>query len=182
MSSDEQPLVIKRYASRRLYNSETSEYVTLQEIADLIRAGRDVRILDQKTGDDLTRQFLVQIIADHESRGEEVLPLNVLTEVVRAYNDKAKDVVPHFLDVSFQMLRKSQSQVMENMQAMSDPMFAVRDIHRRQREAMSSFMDFWSGAGERTQEQAPEAEDAGDSELENIKKQLAELQSKVSNL
>ena len=78
------PLLIKRYASRRLYNTETSDYVTLDDIAGFIRAGRQVRIVDLKTGDDLTRQYLLQIIAEHEGRGESVLPIEVLVDLVRS--------------------------------------------------------------------------------------------------
>ena len=70
MSEPDKPLLIKRYASRRLYNTETSDYVTLEDIAGFIRAGREVQIIDLKSGDDLTRQYLLQIIAEHESRGE----------------------------------------------------------------------------------------------------------------
>jgi hypothetical protein len=68
-------LLIKRYASRRLYNTEASDYVTLDDIAGFIREGREVKIVDLKSGDDLTRQYLLQIIAEHESRGENVLPI-----------------------------------------------------------------------------------------------------------
>ena len=84
MASEQKPLVVKRYASRRLYNTETSDYVTLEDIAGFIRDGRDVQIIDLKTGDDLTRQYLLQIIADHESRGDNVLPVNILTDLVRS--------------------------------------------------------------------------------------------------
>ncbi|MGA1761415.1 MAG: polyhydroxyalkanoate synthesis repressor PhaR, partial [Paracoccaceae bacterium] len=82
MAKSENPLLIKRYASRRLYNTETSDYVTLEDIAGFIREGRDVQIIDLKSGDDLTRQYLLQIIAEHESRGENVLPINVLNDLV----------------------------------------------------------------------------------------------------
>jgi len=77
MSKKTQPLLIKRYASRRLYNTESSDYVTLDDIAGFIRDGREVQIIDLKSGDDLTRQYLLQIIAEHESRGENVLPVDV---------------------------------------------------------------------------------------------------------
>jgi polyhydroxyalkanoate synthesis repressor PhaR len=102
----EKPLLIKRYASRRLYNTETSDYVTLEDIAGFIRAGREVKIVDLKSGDDLTRQYLLQIIAEHESRGENVLPLDVLTDLVRSYTTQAQSVVPQFLAMSFEMLRE----------------------------------------------------------------------------
>ena len=106
----DKPLLIKRYASRRLYNTETSDYVTLEDIAGFIREGREVQIVDLKSGDDLTRQYLLQIIAEHESRGESVLPVNVLNDLVRSYMVPGGGVVPQFLQSSFDMLRDSQSQ------------------------------------------------------------------------
>ena len=93
VAESEKPLLIKRYASRRLYNTETSDYVTLEDIAEFIRDGRDVQIIDLKSGDDLTRQYLLQIIAEHESRGENVLPINVLNDLVRSYTTQATSMV-----------------------------------------------------------------------------------------
>ena len=110
-----QPLLIKRYASRRLYNTETSDYVTLEDIATFIRAGREVQIVDLKSGDDLTRQYLLQIVAEHESRGENVLPLNVLTDLVRSYTTEVQSIVPQFLAASFEMLRDGQAKMIENI-------------------------------------------------------------------
>ena len=112
MAEDAKPLLIKRYASRRLYNTETSDYVTLEDIAAFIREGREVQIIDLKSGDDLTRQYLLQIIAEHESRGESVLPVDVLTDLVRSYTTNAQSVVPQFLAASFEMLREGQSKLM----------------------------------------------------------------------
>src|SRR6056297_1001327 len=113
------PLLIKRYASRRLYNTETSDYVTLEDIAGFIREGREVQIVDLKTGDDLTRQYLLQIIAEHESRGENMLPISVLNDIVRSYTDRATSMMPQFLQSSFDMFREGQSKMMENMDAMN---------------------------------------------------------------
>ncbi len=115
MPDADKPLLIKRYASRRLYNTETSDYVTLEDIAAFIRQGRDVQIVDLKSGDDLTRQYLLQIIAEHESRGENVLPTDVLTSLVRTYTTQAAAVMPQFLAASFEMLRDSQSKMLEQM-------------------------------------------------------------------
>ena len=117
MAQDAKPLLIKRYASRRLYNTETSDYVTLEDIAGFIRDGREVQIVDLKSGDDLTRQYLLQIVAEHESRGESVLPIDVLTDLVRSYTTQAQSVVPQFLAMSFEMLREGQSQIVDNMTA-----------------------------------------------------------------
>ena len=114
LPDNKKTLMIKRYASRRLYNTETSDYVTLEDIARFIHDGRDVQILDLKSGDDLTRQYLLQIIAEHESRGESVLPIDILTDLVRSYTTQAASIVPQFLEMSFQMLREGQEKLIEN--------------------------------------------------------------------
>ncbi|AHM02678.1 PhbF [Roseibacterium elongatum DSM 19469] len=151
MAQPSEPLLIKRYASRRLYNTETSDYVTLEDIAGFIRAGREVKIVDLKSGDDLTRQYLLQIIAEHESRGESVLPIAVLTDLVRSYTTQAQSVVPDFLAMSFDMLKEGQSKMVENMTAMN-PMASMPGFEamRAQQEAFMKAMmggvgNSWSG-------------------------------------
>ena len=147
MADKNAPLLIKRYASRRLYNSETSDYVTLEDIAGFIRAGREVKIVDLKSGDDLTRQYLLQIIAEHEGRGENVLPLGVLTDLVRSYTTQAQSVVPQFLAMSFEMLRDGQSKMFEQM---TKPMTGVPGFEAMQKQqaaflkAISGGMPNWS--------------------------------------
>lgn len=174
-------LLIKRYASRRLYNTETSDYVTLEDIAGFIRDGRDVQIVDLKSGDDLTRQYLLQIIAEHESRGENVLPLNVLTDLVRSYTTQAQSVVPQFLAMSFDMLREGQSKMMESM---TNPMSAMPgyDAMRAQQEAFIKAMagqlgSGWSGPAEEDEE----GEKSG-SDLEEIRSQLAAMQEQLAKM
>lgn len=194
MAQSDKPLLIKRYASRRLYNTETSDYVTLEDISRFIRDGREVQIIDLKSGDDLTRQYLLQIIAEHESRGENVLPIGVLNDLVRTYTTQATSVVPQFLQASFEMLRDGQSKMMENMGAMN-PMAKMPGFEAMQAQqeafikAMSSAFGT-AGAGstgpEREDEAATrpgqKAEPQSDEDLDAIKKQLAELQSKLSKL
>lgn len=182
MAETNDPLLIKRYASRRLYNTETSDYVTLDDIATFIREGREVQIVDLKSGDDLTRQYLLQIIAEHESRGESVLPINVLTDLVRSYSSQAQSVVPQFLAMSFEMLRDGQSKMMENFTSLPNPMSSMPGFEamRQQQEAFVKAMT--GGVGSAWSAPAQESEEAGDSDLDDIKKQLAELQSKLSKL
>lgn len=187
MANTDKPLLIKRYASRRLYNTETSDYVTLEDIAGFIRAGREVQIVDLKSGDDLTRQYLLQIVAEHESKGENVLPINVLTDLVRSYTTEVQSVVPQFLAASFEMLRDGQSKLMENM-GFPNPMAAMPgfDAMRKQQEAFMKTMigglPGWSGSSGPAREDEGEKTPASSDELAQIRKQLADLQSKLSKL
>ncbi|MCI2397892.1 polyhydroxyalkanoate synthesis repressor PhaR [Aliiroseovarius subalbicans] len=186
MAAKQDPLLIKRYASRRLYNTETSDYVTLDDIAGFIREGREVQIIDLKSGDDLTRQYLLQIIAEHESRGENVLPVDVLTDLVRSYSTQAQSVVPQFLAASFDMLRQGQSKMMEGFGGMPNPMAQMPgfDAMQAQQEAfMKAMMGGWTPGSAQEGEAEDSAGAGGKSEeLDAIKKQLAELQSKLSGL
>ena len=186
------PLLIKRYASRRLYNTETSDYVTLEDIAGFIRAGRQVKIVDLKSGDDLTRQYLLQIIAEHEGRGENVLPIDVLTDLVRSYTTQAQSVVPQFLAASFEMLREGQSKMMENLATFPNPMSSMpgcEALQRQQQLFLKAMTAGWSGVGS----SGPEVEEEEGSpkrprkgsppeDMDEIRRQLAELQKRISKL
>ncbi|MEM9582407.1 MAG: polyhydroxyalkanoate synthesis repressor PhaR [Pseudomonadota bacterium] len=177
------PLLIKRYASRRLYNTETSDYVTLDDISGFIREGRDVQIVDLKSGDDLTRQYLLQIIAEHESRGDNVLPTNVLTDLVRSYSEGAQTMVPDFLAASFDMLRDGQAKVMESMASPMGGLPGFDQIKQQQEAFMKTMMAGWSGGIASSTDPAPDkTEDSDASELDAIKKQLAEMQQALSKM
>ncbi len=193
MADDAKPLLIKRYASRRLYNTETSDYVTLEDIAAFIRDGREVQIVDLKSGDDLTRQYLLQIIAEHESRGESVLPIDVLTDLVRSYTTSAQSVVPQFLAASFEMLREGQSKMLENLSTFPNPMSSMPGfdaLQRQQQAFLRSIMGGFAGSSGPVPEDddEPEAAPKGRAKAESgedlaaIKKQLADLQDKLSKL
>ena len=113
MSTPNEPVIMKRYASRRLYNTEISEYVTLDDVARMIREGRDIKIIDSKTDEDLTKPYLLQIISELESSAEEEgsngLPVNVLTELVRSYTDQAQNMMPDFLAKSMEIYKEQQA-------------------------------------------------------------------------
>ena len=186
------PLLIKRYASRRLYNTETSDYVTLEDIAGFIRAGRQVKIVDLKSGDDLTRQYLLQIIAEHEGRGENVLPIDVLTDLVRSYTTQAQSVVPQFLAASFEMLREGQSKMMENLATFPNPMSSMpgfEALQRQQQLFLKAMTAGWSGVGSsgpevEEEEGSPKRPRKGSApeDMDEIRRQLAELQKRISKL
>jgi polyhydroxyalkanoate synthesis repressor PhaR len=203
MSEPEATIVIKRYASRRLYNTDTSEYVTLEEIATLIRQGKNIRIVDSKTGDDLTRQFLMQIITEQETGSESVLPLNVLMDVVRSYNDQTSSVVPDFLSKSFELLKNQQEEMLSSMQKHTpqpvNPMeiFSLESWQKAQAEIMNSTLGSWGLSVPQEHQPEPPAEpepqnnqpssnspsdSPKDQDVADIKKQLAEMQEKLKNL
>jgi len=188
MAETDKPLLIKRYASRRLYNTETSDYVTLEDIAGFIRAGREVQIIDLKSGDDLTRQYMLQIVAEHESKGENVLPINVLTDLVRSYTTNVQSMVPQFLSMSFDILREGQTKVIENLSTLPHPMAAVpgfEELRKQQEAFMRNLLTVmpampWGSSGPTRDDAAPET--TGADELAEIKRQLADLQKKLSRL
>lgn len=182
-AGDKPVLTIKRYASRRLYNTETSDYVTLDDIAALIRAGREVKIVDLRSGDDLTRQYLLQIIAEHEGRGESVLPVDVLTDLVRSYTSSAQSVVPQFLAASFEMLRESQSKMMENLVSLPNPMQGIpgfEALQRQQRAFLRAMSGGWPGGS--GPEKDEDAAGGKDEDMSEIRRQLAELQKKIADM
>jgi polyhydroxyalkanoate synthesis repressor PhaR len=180
VAETDKPLLIKRYASRRLYNTETSDYVTLEDISQFIREGRDVQIIDLKSGDDLTRQYLLQIIAEHESRGQNVLPTNVLNDLVRSYTTQASSVVPEFLAASFEMLRDGQSKMLENM-TKANPLAQMPGMEamRAQQEAfMKAMTGGLGGLGTAPEKKA----ETPSSDIDDIKAQLAELQRQLARM
>lgn len=183
MTKSSEPLLIKRYASRRLYNTETSDYVTLDDISAFIRQGRDVQIVDLKSGDDLTRQYLLQIIAEHEGKGESILPLNVLTDLVRSYTTEVHSVVPQFLSMSFDMLRDGQSKMMEGLSS-SNPMAKMPGFDAMQAQQRAFMEAMTGGLSKNWASSGPAQDDSDDNsdELEAIKAQLADLQAKLSKL
>lgn len=182
MSKNCKTLVIKRYASRRLYNPESSDYVTLKDIAKLIRDGRDVSIVDLKTGEDLTRQYLIQIIAEQESEGVGVLPVNLLTEAVRSYNDQAYNVFPKFLESSLEAFRESQTKLMENFATMS-PIAAFEAMQNRQQDFIARMMGTGNAKDDRPKTGAEQAgEQNASPNLDEIKQTLSDLQAKIANL
>lgn len=212
MTEQRETILIKRYASRRLYNTQISDYVTLDEIATYIKEGKDVQIIDRKSGDDITRQYLLQIITDFETRGENVLPINVLTDIVRSYSGQTQTFIPDFLSQSFDLLKQQQSEAIKTIQKKvgaavpSMPAVPAMEGFENLQKMQSKFLDQMMGSWlknqpEQTEETDPEKEPTktenkaansatksstkpgkNDKELAAIKQQLAELQDKLKDL
>lgn len=174
-------ILINRYASRRLYNTESSEYVTLEEVSALIRDGKEVEIRDRKSGEDLTRQYLLQIITEQQCKGENMLPINVLTGLVRSCNSSTKSMLPEFLSQSYDAFTQQQEQMISSLSNGIAPQadFAnPMEWQKKQAEIYTSLMQAFIPKTPAT-EDAPQA--ASD-EVSEIKSQLAELQRKLENL
>jgi len=110
-ASDKGPVVIKKYANRRLYDTGTSAYITLEDLCTRVKNGNDFIVVDAKTGQDLTRQVLTQIILEQEIKGFQVMPTSLLRNVIRFYDDKMQNVLQHYLDASMKTFTNNQEQM-----------------------------------------------------------------------
>ena len=108
-----EPIVIKKYANRRLYNTDTSSYVTLEDLCTMVKSGSDFIVYDAKSGEDLTRQILTQIIFEQESQGEHLLPVNFLRSIIGFYDNSLKSFVPHYLESTMQTFTGNQDKMKE---------------------------------------------------------------------
>src|SRR4051794_29070059 len=113
--SDDDVVIIKKYANRRLYDTESSTYITLERLAEMVRQKRQFKVVDAKSGDDITRAVLAQIIMDEEARGATMLPVNFLRQLIGMYGDQMQAVVPQYLEASLDALHRNQSQIREAM-------------------------------------------------------------------
>lgn len=109
--TEKEPVIIKKYANRRLYDSGTSAYITLEDLCERVKEGKEFVVVDAKTGQDLTRQVLTQIILEQEIKGFQVLPTSFLRNVIRFYDDKMKGVLQHYLDGSMKSFVTNQEQM-----------------------------------------------------------------------
>src|SRR6201995_847778 len=116
MAEEKEPITIKKYANRRLYNTGTSTYVTLEDLAVMVKTGEDFVVYDAKTSEDITRSVLTQIIFEQENKeGQNLLPINFLRQLIRFYGDSMQLLLPHFLDVSIDNLTREQGKFRDQM-------------------------------------------------------------------
>ncbi|WP_319774705.1 polyhydroxyalkanoate synthesis repressor PhaR [Breoghania sp.] len=193
MAKKDGPTTIKKYANRRLYNTGTSTYVTLEDLALMVKSGEDFLVYDAKSGEDITRSVLTQIIFEQEAKGQNLLPVTFLRQLIGFYGDQIQSLVPSYLEYSMASLTKEQSKLREQMsQALGTSAFdAMEEQVRRNTEmferAMRMFMPF-PGAGENARDASSAAENAkseptGDKgDLNALKDQLAEMQKKIDEL
>src|SRR6266545_821030 len=115
MAKSQEPITIKKYANRRLYNTGTSTYVTLEDLAFMVKEGEDFVVFDAKTGEEITRSVLTQIIFEQENKGQNLLPITFLRQLIRFYGDSMQMLVPRYLEMSVENLTREQARFRESM-------------------------------------------------------------------
>jgi polyhydroxyalkanoate synthesis repressor PhaR len=194
MAKSEEPITIKKYANRRLYNTGTSTYVTLEDLAAMVKSGEDFVVYDAKTNEDITRSVLTQIIFEQENKegGQNLLPINFLRQLIRFYGDSMQMMVPRYLEVSLDSLTREQEKFREQFsQALGMGGFgAIEDQVRRNMEmferTFAMFAPFTRKGGEGSG--APEPEDKGSKpsggggEFDDLKRQMEEMQRRLDRL
>jgi polyhydroxyalkanoate synthesis repressor PhaR len=175
-SNDENVVVIKKYANRRLYDTESSSYITLDRLAQMVRQKRDFKVIDAKSGEDITHSVLTQIIMDEEARGTTLLPVNFLRQLIGMYGDQMQSFVPQYLEASLESLQRNQSQFRD---AMSGALTAnpLAEMTRRNMEMFTA-----AASGLRPGGKEAPAGEAPKSELAELRAQLAEMQKKLDKL
>jgi len=163
-------VTIKKYANRRLYDTESSAYITLDRLAEMVREGREFEVVDAKSGDDITRHVLTQIIVDEEARGSTMLPVNFLKQLIGLYGNSMQGVVPQYLEAAMDAFKR-------NQQAIGDAFGgnALADIAKRN---MALFED----ASRALTPGVKKPPSSSDGEVEQLRAELAALQAKVDRL
>jgi polyhydroxyalkanoate synthesis repressor PhaR len=189
MAKSEEPITIKKYAIRRLYNTGTSTYVTLEDLAQMVKSGEDFVVYDAKTGEDITRSVLAQIIFEQENKeGQSLLPIAFLRQLIRFYGDSMQTMVPRFLEMSMGSLTKEQEKMREQMaQAFGASGFgSLEEQVRRNMEmferAFSMFTPFGrkeNGLSEPDEKNTPPRSNA---EFDELKRQLDEMQKRLDRM
>ena len=186
-SKSDGPVTIKKYANRRLYNTGTSTYVTLEDLATMVKSGEDFAVFDAKSGEDITRSVLTQIIFEQENKegAQTLLPINFLRQLIRFYGDSMQMLVPRYLETSIDSLTREQQRFRDQMsQAFGVGGFGTLDeTVRRNMEVFQRAFSMFTPFAQR-EEEAGEAENpaSSTSDLDELKRQLSDMQKKVEKL
>ncbi|PNG25464.1 polyhydroxyalkanoate synthesis repressor PhaR [Methylocella silvestris] len=193
MAHDKQPITIKKYANRRLYNTGTSAYVTLEDLAGMVKKGEDFVVFDAKSGEDITRSVLTQIIFEQEGKGgQSLLPIAFLRQLIRFYGDSMQMLVPTYLEFSIDKLTSEQGRFRDKMasgigpHALGPSFVSLEEQARKNmalfNQALAMFTPFVAPLA--TPEPLPEAEPAPTtkSDIEDMKRQLDEMQKRIEGI
>ena len=188
MAKSETPTTIKKYANRRLYNTGTSTYVTLEDLAAMVKEGEDFLVYDAKTGEDITRSVLAQIIMEQENKpGQNLLPTTFLRQLIRFYGDNMQMVVPKYLEQSIETLTREQEKFRKQIAgALSGTPFGPLEEQVRRnmelfQQTFSKFMPFAPRTGANDAEKVPEPAPDEDN-IDDLRKQMKEMQERLERM
>jgi polyhydroxyalkanoate synthesis repressor PhaR len=185
MATDTKPTVIKKYANRRLYHTGTSTYVTLEDLAGMVRNGEDFAVYDAKSGEEITRSVLTQIIFEQENKeGQNLLPVTFLRQLIRFYGDSLQSLVPSYLEFSMENLAREQQKLREQMaQAFGPAAFhAMEEQVRTNLSFFTEAMRMFSPFAQQRKDGNPETQVEPQSDLDALKRQMADMQAKLDAL
>jgi polyhydroxyalkanoate synthesis repressor PhaR len=190
MAKSEHPITIKKYANRRLYNTGTSTYVTLEDLASMVKGGEDFIVNDAKTGEDITRQVLAQIIFEQENKeGQSMLPIAFLRQLIRFYGDSMQMLVPRYLEVSIDSFTREQEKFRQHMAQTfgGSPFGALEEQVRRNMEMFERAFAMFTPFARREQQTASEPEKQQSStsdsdDIHDLKRQMDEMQKRLDRL
>jgi len=185
MPKGPEPVTIKKYANRRLYNTGTSTYVTLEDLAVMVKDGEDFVVFDAKTGEDITRSVLTQIIFEQENKGTNLLPINFLRQIIRFYGDSMQMIVPRYLEASIDLFTKDQGKLRDHMsKAFGATSFnPMEDMVRRNMEMFERAFSLFLPSAQKNVA-AAQAGDTGEGgeEIDALKRQMTEMQKRLDRL
>lgn len=177
----DEPVIIKKYANRRLYDTDSSSYITLQRLSEMTRAGREFKVVDAKSGEDITHTVLTQIIVEEESRGATLLPVSFLRQLISMYGDQMQSMVPHYLEASMKAFRRNQEQLRQTMvDVMSGNANPFEALARQNIAMMKAATDLWKPR--KPANPAASDKPAANAEVEALRAELSELRAKIDKL
>ncbi len=176
-------VIIKKYANRRLYNTRSSSYITLDHLSKMTREGVDFKVLDAKTGTDITHQILTQIIMEEEQNGEQILPVNFLRQLIGMYGNSMQSLLPHYLEASMDHFRTNQAKLHKAFEESlgNNPLAKLAQQNLAMfKAAAAAFMP--GGAGDKDEAGNPVAGETPQDELAVLREQMAAMQAKLDGL
>lgn len=190
MSDSESPIIIKKYANRRLYDTSASRYVTLDHLRELVKAGKNFQVVDAKSGEDLTRAVLGQIIFEQESKGENLLPVEFLRQVIGFYGDSMQSFVPDYLRMTMETLSRQQDALREKFAGSSGPAPAMAMMEEQAKrnmamfeQAMTMFSPFAPRQGADRPKTGPQTAGAEEkAEVKALREELEAMRAKLDKL
>ena len=179
--SDGRPVVVKKYANRRLYNTATSSYVTLDDLARMIKSGGDFVAYDAKTGEDITRSVLTQIIVEQEQKGQNLLPISFLRQLISLYGDSMQFLVPGYLEQAMLAFAQNQEQMRRNLQATLG-IFPFGQFEEMGKQNIALFERALQMLAPYRREEKPSSSDAGASRANDEDPRLKRLEAQIDAL